>query len=302
LWLVGVAFAAMVVLQIAASRKHEDASTTRLKFAMTRLVPLHQKISKPGPHDWLANHREPGQTFAQYLRCGPVLPRGERKVLYIQPIGTFTENQEKIVNQTADYMARFFNLQVRTLETIPDSVVPAVARRPSRLVKGDEQLLTGYILHNVLKPKLPDDAAALIGFTSNDLWPGKGWNFVFGQATLRQRVGVWSIYRNGFPERGEEAYRQVLMRTIKTAVHETGHMFSMLHCTRYECIMCGSNHQEESDRRPVMCCPECMAKVCWATETPPIQRYEELMAFCQKHGFKDETAYFEKAIKALKAK
>ena len=44
-----------------------------------------------------------------------------------------------------------------------------------------------------------------------------------------------------------------------TATHETGHMFSMLHCTAYECCMCGSNHREESDRRPVYLCPECTA-------------------------------------------
>ena len=34
-------------------------------------------------------------------------------------------------------------------------------------------------------------------------------------------------------------------------MHETGHMFSMRHCTKYECLMSGTNHMGETDRRPL---------------------------------------------------
>ncbi len=91
----------------------------------------------------------------------------------------------------------------------------------------------------------------MIALTTSDLWPGKGWNFVFGQARLRERVGVWSLYRNGDPDESEGAFRLCLLRTIKTATHETGHMFSLRHCTKYECNMCESNNSEESDRSPM---------------------------------------------------
>ncbi len=59
-------------------------------------------------------------------------------------------------------------------------------------------------------------------------------------------MGVWSIYRNGDPRQGDDAFRLCLRRTIKTATHETGHMFSMYHCTLFECNMCGSNHRVEN--------------------------------------------------------
>jgi predicted Zn-dependent protease len=85
--------------------------------------------------------------------------------------------------------------------------------------------------------------------TASDLWPGKGWDFVFGQANLRKRVGVWSIYRNGDPAAGEAAYRLCLRRTLATATHETGHILTMKHCTAYACLMNGSNHQAERDSR-----------------------------------------------------
>ena len=139
----------------------------------------------------------------------------------------------------------------------------------------------------------------MIAFTASDIWPGRGWNFVFGQASIRARVGIWSIYRNGDPEQDAKSFALCLKRTIKTAVHETGHIFSMYHCTAYECCMCGSNHREESDRRPVYLCPECTAKICWATQIDPVERYKRLMGWSMTNGFEEERSFFEKSIKAL---
>ena len=284
----------------AASVRKPASDTAGLRSAIKKLRPVHQKITKPGPSDWLAQHDEPGQTFAQYVRSRPVTPLGQRSILYIQPIGSFSKTQQKIVALTAEYMALYFNVKVKTNKTVPLSAIPDSARRVHP-TWGDKQILTTYVLHTLLKARLPKDAAAMIAFTASDLWPGKGWNFVFGQASIRGRVGVWSIYRNGDPDKDEQGFRLCLMRTIKTAVHETGHMFSMYHCTAYECCMCGSNHREESDRRPVYLCPECVAKVCWATQSDPVVRYKRLMEFCKKSGFKKEHAFFERSIRKLEA-
>ena len=133
-----------------------------------------------------------------------------------------------------------------------------------------------------------------------DLWPGEDWNFVFGQASLRERVGVWSIYRNGDPDESDAAFRLCLRRTLKTATHETGHMFSMMHCTLYECNMCGSNHRAESDRRPLALCPHCLAKLCHATGAKPAERFERLITFCEANGLKPEREFYAKSLQALK--
>jgi archaemetzincin len=292
------ALLAVGVALMTAARGEEALTSARLKSDIARLRPLHGRISKPGPMDWLAHHDEPGQTFEEYIASRPVMPRGARNVLYIQPIGTFSKAQRRIVSLTSDYMERYFGLEVKTKNTIPLSVVPDAARR-THPRWGDRQILTTYVLERVLKPRLPADAAAMIALTASDLWPGRGWNFVFGQASIRERVGVWSIYRNGDPDGDEAGFRLCLMRTIKTAVHETGHMFSMYHCTAYECCMCGSNHREESDRRPLYLCPECMAKVCWATRVDPVTRYRRLEEFCGNNGFETERAFFEASIKRL---
>ena len=122
------------------------------------------------------------------------------------------------------------------------------------------------------------------------------WNFVFGEASLEDRVAVWSIYRNGNAEGNPEEFRLCLLRTMKTATHETGHMFGMQHCIAYECNMCGSNNREEADRRPIQLCPECVAKVWWATGTDPLSRYERLASFCEKQGLKPEQEFYQRLI------
>jgi len=286
----------LVTISTVTAQKPADVAT--LKSLSKKLEPLHTPLGKPQPGDWLVDHPETGQTFAEYLTCQPVVPQGKRSVLYIQPLGKFTATQRKIVTQTADYLGRFYNLTVKVNADLDDSVIPDKARR-KHPTWGMDQILSTYVLHQVLTPRLPNDAAALIAFTATDLWPGEGWNFVFGQASLRDRVGVWSLNRNGNPDQNDDAYRLCLVRTLKTASHETGHMFSIKHCTKYECNMCGSNNLTEADRQPLEVCPECVAKICWATNADPGKRYEKLTEFCEANGLKSEQERFEKLRQAI---
>ncbi|MEX2215842.1 MAG: archaemetzincin [Phycisphaeraceae bacterium] len=281
----------------------DDQADGRLVGSLTvqidALGPLHKPMPKPGPGDWLAQHKEHGQTFLDYVRSDPVRPLGKRNTIYIQPLGDFTKTQRKIVELTADYMSRYFNCPVKISKDLPLDVIPEKARRvhPSW---GMKQILSTYVLTDVLKPKLPEDAAASLAFTATDLWPGEGWNFVFGQASLNDRVGVWSIYRNGDPDKSEELFKLCLRRTLKVATHETGHMFSMWHCIAYECNMNGSNNLGEADKQPLWLCPQCMSKACWAARVDPVKRFEKLKEFCEKNELKEEAAFFGKAMAAVK--
>lgn len=275
--------------------------TSSLDKQIKKLFPLHQKKAPPQPGDWLSVHHEPGQTFNEYLSENPSRPTEKLNTIYIQPIADFSTSQDKIVELTAEYISLYFNLPVKILDPLPLSIIPANARRvhPSW---GMTQILSSYVLDGVLRPRRPDNALAVLGLTAIDLWPGRGWNFVFGQASLYGRVGVWSIYRNGNPDDSEAMFRLCLIRTIKTAVHEIGHILTMHHCIVYECVMNGSNHREESDRRPLYLCPVCLKKICWNLGIDPLERYKKLESFCLKNNMIKESKFFQKSIQILSTK
>jgi archaemetzincin len=197
-----------------------------IRTAGDAIHPLHVRKGRPRRGDWLDQHREVGQSFDEYRASDPNRPDEHRARIYLQPLGDFDATQKKLLQATAGMLGEFYGVPVATLNRIDLDSIPAEARRvhPSW---GDRQILTGHVL-DLLKRCRPVDAVAVLALTTADLWPGEGWNFVFGQASLRDRVGVWSLYRQGDPH---AEYATCLRRTLKTAVHETGHMLGMAHCT-----------------------------------------------------------------------
>jgi archaemetzincin len=244
----------------------KDEKADELRAMMPKLERFFSPMGKPASYDWLGAHKEPGQTFEEYLRSDPTRPTAERRTLYILPLGEFTPRQKKAVDLAAVYLTAFYGLPVKRL---PSKRLPTAAEsyRQNTLLNR-KQFKTGFILQEILVPSLPADAAALIAFTAADLFPDETMNFVFGQASFSERVGVWSLYRLAERASDDVFFR----RTLKIAAHETGHMFSIRHCTKYECVMSGTNHLAETDRRPIDACPECTAKILWANELDAAQR------------------------------
>jgi archaemetzincin len=181
------------------------------------------------------------------------------------------------------------------LDPISLQGVPDQAKRISP-AHGGVQITTGYVL-DLLRERRPEDAVAVLGLTTVDLWPGReGWSYVLGQASLVDRVGVWSLYRMGDPETD---YGTCLTRTLKTAVHETGHMFGLRHCIVFECGMNGSNHQDESDARPLWFCPEDEMKVWWACRIDPAVRYDRLAEYAGAHRLSAEVRFWRASRAAV---
>lgn len=273
------------------------ATVQRLRTSMQAVAPLFIQKGKPAPGRWIATMKESGQTFDQYLASNPRYSTATRNKLYIQPLGPFTDAQGQVVTLTADYMGRFFGLPVEVQPALPITDLPARAHRVHPVL--GPQLRTSYLMGKFLLEGMPDDAAARIGFVTSDLFPGDTMNFVFGQASLRDRVGVWSLHHLGEPEKGGWDFQLSLLRTIKTATHETGHMFSMKHCRKYECVMNGSISLDELDVISVEVCPECMAKLCWATGADPRTRYKKLASFWRGQRMVQVADFFEKAAEAI---
>jgi archaemetzincin len=271
-----------------------EQEQARLELSQAAITPLHTLKKSPEANDWLAEHKEPGQTFPQF-RSQNAGRNYDKAFLYIQPLGDFTKEEEQIVQDAAEALQIFYGLKTKFLTALPSSVVPKEARRINSDTE-HPQMLTDYILEKVLVPELPSDALALIAFTATDLWPGDGWNFVFGQALFDAPVGVWSLARMGDTK---TEYTKCLQRTLKIALHETGHMLGIKHCTAYECGMNGTNSLDETDRHPMAFCPICERKLWWALELDISKRYRDLSAFAAEKGLHEEETFWRASLTTL---
>ncbi|XP_061611888.1 arylsulfatase G-like isoform X2 [Phyllopteryx taeniolatus] len=271
---------------------------------------LFQPVTVHSDSDWIPSHPEDPQDFESFYRnphrnvlsasCGTI---------YIQTIGAFGEagpQTEQYVEWLREYcQAFFYGLPVRWL--------PAVTVEQTgcsfRINHGSQilQLLTGDLLEFLWNRK-PKEAFCIVGITMIDLYPKDSWNFVFGQASLNRGIGVFSFarYDDSFysksyagrlkkqhqPKQGDYSVfdgqytppitSTLLLRSCKTMTHEIGHMFGIRHCQWLSCVMQGSNHLEESDRRPLDLCPICLRKLQVSVGFNIAERYKALLQWMEE--------------------
>ena len=254
-------------------------------------------LPAPGPSDWLAAHPEPGQSFAEFVRSRPNRPDKQRKIIYLQPLGDFPADEAPPQDLLQAYASAYFAMEVRLLPSMSLDG-QQITERPNPTTH-KRQLLATDIL-TVLKKNIPRDAYCLLGITMEDLYPEPSWNFVFGQASLRERVGVYSFARydpafHGEP-RGRDHKKILLRRSCRVLAHEIGHMFGLLHCIYYRCALNGSNHLAESDARPMHLCPVDLHKLHHSIGFDVARRYVTLLRFYQKVGFEDEAEWTTKRL------
>lgn len=259
-------------------------------------------IAEPGPSDWLAKHHEGGQTFDQFVQALPNRPNKDRHTIYLQPLGEFAGPQATQLEPLRDFTSAYFTLETKLLPTLMLADDQVTSRINSNTNK--PQWLTGDLLQ-LLEQRLPEDAYCLLGITLTDLYPSPDWNYVFGQATLRKRVGVYSFARFDpafFDDpRPRDVDTLILRRSCGTLSHETCHMFGIQHCTFFNCVVNGSNNLAESDSRPLHACPVCLRKLHESIGFDPLQRDDQLLAVHRRLGLNDEAAWLEQRLKRLRS-
>jgi archaemetzincin len=103
-----------------------------------------------------------------------------------------------------------------------------------------------------------EGSSKLLGITSYDLFIPV-LTFVFGQAQLNNRAGVFSTFRLNNEFYGMRRSEKLLMqRTIKEALHELGHTFGLRHCMDHPCVMNSSTYVEDIDLKPGDFCLPCL--------------------------------------------
>ena len=264
----------------------EKATFLRLQ---ERLAPLHQPVKRQ-EGDWLSQvNSDPKQPFEVFCTENPLKIDVSKVVIYIQPIGKFNKHQKKILKELDKYLSVFFGMKVVSFKEISDDFIPAKDRRKML----SEQLRTTYLLYEYLLPKIPKDAAAFIAFTEKDLYPQDSWAYVFGQASLSQKIGVWSMYRFGNPKTSQKIYDNCQLLAFKTATHEIGHIFGIQHCQLFHCNMNGSMSLADLALRPTYFCPDCQSKLSWRLSLQMRPQFEKLERYWHKIDNPTESEFYK---------
>ncbi|XP_028991206.1 archaemetzincin-2 isoform X2 [Betta splendens] len=271
---------------------------------------IFQAITVLSDSDWIPAHPEKSQDFESFYRDpNRMTPNANHNTIYIQPIGSIGVagfQTDQYVEWLRGYcQAFFYGLSVKLLPTVSVADTGCAFRVNSN--SHNLQILTGDLLQFLGKQK-PEDAFCIVGITMIDLYPKDSWNFVFGQASLNRGIGVFSFarYDDNFYSRNYAGRLQtqlqpkpghysvfdgyytppitstLLLRSCKTMTHEIGHMFGIKHCQWLSCVMQGSNHLEESDRRPLDFCPICLRKLQVSINFKIAERYKALLHWMEE--------------------
>ncbi|CAF4230774.1 unnamed protein product, partial [Rotaria magnacalcarata] len=285
--------------------------------------------------DWLANYREKGQTYAQFLDQCPFLD--DRSSLQEYIYLTLLDNDDRLsilnIDRLVDYTKRFFQMEVKLLPLFTNitwndkkrtlactvkgrnnSTSETTLRTRYDSITGHSQICVNHVL-NLLKRSVPSDARCLVAITLHDLYSDSSDLFIAGLAQGNCRIAAFSFFRyDPRLEISEEFWYDwkikktksklmstiILLRSCRLLTHEIGHLLGIDHCIYYDCLMNGSGHLEEDFSQSLFLCPVDLRKLSKLVDFDVIQRYEQMLDFCTENKFTDETDVLTKRLEILK--
>jgi archaemetzincin len=275
---------------------------------MKSAASVFPKKETPKPGDWMYEHKEKVQSIDEFRKKYSWNVKDKRRKLYVQPLQLGDGLELVNVKVLGAFLkCFFFGLETCVLpELVIDGlddpnrplVVPGFKdHQISHRSRFDSvQLLTGDVMALMKKVKDGlDDARCVVAVTAVDVYPEEAWNFVFGQASLKNGVGVFSFARYASKDKLLE-----LTRCLKTMVHETAHMLGIHHCQKFKCIMNGANSLAETDDQPIHMCAECLEKLVVAQPGLNLaDRYRRLIIFFSTHKLNDAAVWCSWRLKEL---
>jgi archaemetzincin len=115
----------------------------------------------------------------------------------------------------------------------------------------------GNELIKEVESKFASDSTKTLGLFNVDLFIPI-LTFIYGQAFLKGRTGIASLYRLSNERYGMKMDNVVLLdRFKKEVIHEIGHTFGLIHCHIPTCVMRSSTYVEDIDQKTESFCINC---------------------------------------------
>jgi archaemetzincin len=241
-----------------------------------------ERLSPPREGEWLARFVEQGETVDEYEAHCKNRRRPGRETIALRPLGPLGARAQAALEPIRAFTAAWFGLDTKLLDVAP---LPSAAYSRER----DQHDVTP-LLASIVK-EVGDDELMHAGIADKDLsWTAHVPNYVFGGASLTERVGVYSLERFSRGDPKEPLYRG---RAFKLLAHELGHILSLPHCIYYRCVMNGSNALPETDATPLHLCPVCFEKIRWNLGFDPAPRAAALAKLLREQGLEEDAARME---------
>ncbi len=183
----------------------------------------------------------------------------EKKII-LQKIGEVDQVVLSKLKKNLEWIFKEFGIGVEiSLESIPLSA--------SEYVETRQQYNASLILDRLFQIACLNNYLRVLGILDKDIYSSY-LNFVFGIAMNpgKHSSNVPLVSLISLVRLNEKFYKKpeneslFELRTLKEAIHEIGHTFSLNHCDNF-CIMRFSNHLGETDEKPAKFCDSCEKKL-----------------------------------------
>ncbi len=142
--------------------------------------------------------------------------------------------------------------------------------RPQRALNRSRYQYDADIIVRGLFPQLPGDGLGLLALSNFDLYEEGRSRFVFGLASLVDRVTVVSMARFRGPWWGEDPDpARFLDRLHKVVIHEVAHTLGLAHCPDQHCAMREDRSLDDLDTSPSRFCARCQVALKKAKKRRP---------------------------------
>ncbi|CAF3789888.1 unnamed protein product [Rotaria sordida] len=282
-----------------------------MQMAVTnKLHESFQPVPIPNHGDWLRYHEEKGQTLKAFEQTtSKAVPHSTFNTIYIQPVGSFNHPRAAPLNVIIQFARIFFaGCEVELLPTIDFS-----KDMKYRENHGIKQYRTDGFYNYLSQTRYFRDTSRellCVAVTMTDIYPDESWNFVYGEARVKDGLGVYSFARLDplFSESSQillsvpltkEERIVMLRRCIKILLHELGHLFGLNHCIYFICLMNGANNQIEMDRQTLYLCPVCLRKLYSTLYFDVRHMYENFVYLCEIYGLEEERLWYRKRLNCI---